>query len=139
MLALTVYIAGFAALGLVSLFAWVKGGALERQGTVVIVAAWLLSAIVPLGGRASPAWLLVAIDVLLLIYLSYQAAFSHRRWPIAAAGFQLLIVANHFAFARNLALEQWAYFTAYYIWSWGVIAALAVGAARSPWGRQING
>ncbi|WP_312689567.1 hypothetical protein [Brevundimonas nasdae] len=139
MLALTIYLAGFAALGLVSLFAWAKGGALERQAAVVIAGAWLLSAVVPLSGRASPAWSLVAIDVLLLIYLSYLAAFSQRRWPIAAAGFQLLIVANHFAFARNLALEQWAYFTAYYIWSWGVLGALAVGAARTLRRRQTNG
>lgn len=131
MLALTIYMAGFAALALTCIFAGFRGGALERQAAAVIAAAWLLSAVAPLAGRASPAWVLVAIDVVLLIYLSYQAAFSHRKWPIAAAGFQLLIVANHFVFATNLRLEQWAYFTAYYIWSWGVLIALAVGVARA--------
>ena len=128
MLALTVYIAGFVALGATALAAVLRGGALERQAAAVIVLAWIASALAPLGSRTGPSWAIVAIDGLLLLYLLYQAAFSRRLWPMAGAGFQLLIVATHVAFAVRPGLEQWGYFTAYYLWSWGVLAALAAGA-----------
>ncbi|GAA0627149.1 hypothetical protein GCM10009422_25070 [Brevundimonas kwangchunensis] len=76
-------------------------------------------------------WPLFAIDVSLLIYLLYLAVFAKRLWPVAAAGFQLLIVATHVTFAMRPELEQWGYFSAYYLWSWGQLAALAVGAWRT--------
>lgn len=127
MLALTVYVAGFVALGLTALLAFVRGGPLEKQAAAVVAAAWIGSALAPLNGRIGPSWVIVAIDVLLLIYLLYHAAFSRRLWPVAAAGFQLLILATHAAFGLRPDLEQWGYFTAYYLWSWGVLAALAGG------------
>lgn len=128
MLALAVYIAGFVALALVVGLALVRGGPLERQVAVVVALAWIASALAPLNGRVGPSWAIVAIDAALLVYLLYHAAFSRRLWPIAAAGFQLLIIATHAAFALRLELEQWGYFTAYYLWSWGVLSALAAGA-----------
>lgn len=131
MLALTVYIAGFVALAVVALLAFLRGGRLERQAAGVIVLAWLASALAPLGGRTGPSGVIVGIDVLLLIYLLYHAAFSRRLWPVVAAAFQLLIVATHAAFGLRPDLEQWGYFTAYYAWSWGVLAALAAGALTS--------
>lgn len=131
MLALTVYISGFVALAITALLAFLRGGALEKQAAGLIVLAWLASALAPLGGRIGPSWVIIGIDVLLLIYLLYHAAFSRRLWPVAAAGFQLLIVATHAAFGLRPDLEQWGYFTAYYVWSWGVLAALAVGALTS--------
>ncbi|GAA0655525.1 hypothetical protein [Brevundimonas lenta] len=115
-------------MGLTVLLAFLRGGALEKQVAGVVGAAWIASALVPLGGRIGPAWLLVAIDVGLLLYLLYQAAFAKRFWPVVAAGFQLLIVATHATFALRIQLEQWGYFTAYYLWSWGVLACIAVGA-----------
>jgi hypothetical protein len=113
------------------LLAWFRGGPLERQIALVVAAAWLASALAPLEGRINPATTLVVIDVALLLYLLYHAAFSRRTWPIGAAGFQMLIVANHFTFALREALEQWAYFTAYYLWSWGVLVCIAVGSMRA--------
>ncbi len=128
MTALVVYVAGFVALALVTGLAFLRGGALEREVAVVVAVAWIASALAPLGDRTGPSWVLVGIDLALLLYLLYQAAFAGRLWPIAAAGFQLLIVATHAAFALRLELEQWAYFTAYYLWSWGVLLSLAAGA-----------
>lgn len=131
MLALTVYISGFVALAIAALLAFLRGGALEKQAAGLIVLAWLASALAPVGDRIGPSGVIVGIDVLLLIYLLYHAAFSGRLWPIAAAGFQLLILATHAAFGLRPDLEQWGYFTAYYVWSWGVLAALAAGAVMS--------
>lgn len=114
------------------MLAFWRGGALEKQVACVVAAAWIASALAPLGGRIGPAGLLVAIDVGLLLYLMYHAAFSRRMWPVAAAGFQMLIVATHVTFALRIQLEQWGYFTAYYLWSWGVLLCIAIGAIRSP-------
>ena len=111
--------------------AFVRGGALEKQVSCVVATAWIASALAPLEGRIGPASLLVVIDVALVLYLLYQAAFSRRFWPVAAAAFQLLIVANHVAFALRIQLEQWGYFTAYYLWSWCVLLCIAVGALRA--------
>lgn len=121
------YIAGFVALFLVTLLALVRGDRLEREVAVVVAIAWLASAVAPLGDRTLPPWMIVAIDIVLFLYLAYHAAFSGRIWPIAAAGFMLLILANHAVFALNWELKQWAYFSAYYIWSWGVLLSLALG------------
>ncbi|MBW8304976.1 MAG: hypothetical protein K0M78_13830 [Brevundimonas sp.] len=132
MLASVSYIAGFFALGFTVLLALFRGGRLEKEVAVVVAVAWLASALAPLNGRVGPAWVLIGIDIALLLYLLYRAAFSRRWWPIFAAAFQLLIVATHFTFAARLQLEQWAYFTAYYLWSWGVLVCLAAGALTTP-------
>jgi len=128
MLALTAYVAGFIALGATALTVVLRGGRLERQAIAIVALAWVASALAPIGDRTGPSWAIAAIDGLLLLYLLYLAAFSRRLWPVAAAGFQLLILATHAAFAVRSELEQWGYFTAYYLWSWGVLAALTVGA-----------
>jgi len=121
------YIAGFVALFVMMTLALVRGDRLEREVAIVVTIAWLASALAPLGNLAWPPWVIVAIDVALFLYLAYHAAFSRRLWPIAAAGFMLLILANHAVFALNWQLRQWAYFSAYYIWSWGVLLAITIG------------
>lgn len=115
-------------MGLTILVAFLRGGRLEKEVSVVVGVAWIASALAPLNGRTGPAWVLVAIDVALLLYLLYHAAFARRFWPVIAAGFQLLIVATHATFALRIQLEQWGYFTAYYLWSWGVLACIVTGA-----------
>ncbi len=124
------YYAGFVALGLTLIIAFWRGGKLEKQVAVVVAIAWLASAFAP-NDNLSLSWALFAIDVGLLLYLLYLAAFAKRRWPMLAAAFQLLIVATHVTFAMRLHLEQWGYFTAYYLWSWGVLACIVVGALRA--------
>lgn len=127
------YYAGFVVLALTVLAAFWRGGRLEKQLAAVVAVAWLASAVVP-NDQSSLSWPLFAIDVGLVIYLLYHAVFSRRRWPMAAAGFQMLIVATHIAFLLRPHLEQWGYFTAYYLWSWGVLAAILVGSLRTPKG-----
>jgi len=125
---LSFYQAGFVALAVVCLLAFARGGSLEKQVAAVVAVAWIASALVPAANLASPSWALIAIDSALLVYLLYHAIFSKRFWTVAAAACVLLLVATHAAFALRLELEQWAYFTAYYVWSWGVLASIAAGA-----------
>jgi uncharacterized membrane protein len=62
------------------------------------------------------------------LLLLYGVVSSGRRWLIAAAGFQFLVLATHYAFASNLQLEQWGYISAYYVWNIGVIGSLMIGS-----------
>jgi len=52
---------------------------------------------------------------------------SGRRWTQVAAGFQVLVLATHYVFATNSALDQWAYVSAYYVWNIALIASLLAG------------
>lgn len=125
------YWGGMAAMAATCLFALARGGALEKQAGCVIAVAWIASALAPTD-LDRPLWAVSVIDLLLLAYFLYHAAFSKRGWPMWAAGFQLLIVATHFAFVRNPALEQWGYLTAYYIWSLLVLVSLFAGTLWRP-------
>jgi hypothetical protein len=68
-----------------------------------------------------------AADTLLLLLLLWVALRSSRWWPMSAAGFQLLAVMTHVAKAIDPGLQQWAYITAGVIWTYLLLAALAVG------------
>lgn len=129
-IATTIYIAGHVAMALTFLLALWRGGSLEKQVASVVGVAWVASVFAP-NDRSNLSWVLLAIDIGLLMYLLYHAAFSRRLWPVAAAGFQLLIVATHTTFGLRDHLEQWGYFTAYYLWSWGVLACIVVGTLRA--------
>lgn len=118
----------------VTLLAFWRGGRWEKLTATALVSAWLLTALGPFDHRETP-WVAVAADGMVFLFLLYAALRSGRRWAQAAAGFQFLILATHYAFASNRSLEQWAYVSAYYVWNIAVIAALLTGIiwrARQP-------
>lgn len=125
-----VYYSGFVAMALTLVIAFWRGGRLEKQVASVVGVAWIASAFAP-NDNLSLSSVIFAIDIALMLYLFYCAAFSRRLWPMAAAAFQLLIVATHVSFALRVQLEQWGYFTAYYLWSWSVLACIVVGSLRA--------
>lgn len=85
------------------------------------------TALTPFDGVNVPLTVVV-MDGSVALVLLYGAAFGDRRWLLAAAAFQLLVLANHLAFVRFHEIQRWAYVTASYLWSFGVLLALAVGA-----------
>jgi len=111
---------------LVGLAALLRGGRWERITVGVLAAAWIGSALTPFN-RIDPPWMAIAIDTAVFLFFLYAALYSGRGWTSAAASFQFLILCTHFVFARDRALEQWAYISAYYVWNLGVIGALACG------------
>ncbi len=111
----------------VSLAALLRGGRWERIAVGVLTAAWIGSALTPFN-KVDPPWIAIGIDVAVFLFFLYAALYSGRGWTSAAASFQFLILCTHFVFARDRALEQWAYISAYYVWNLGVIGALACGA-----------
>lgn len=133
-------------LGLVVLFAvsaaaFLKGGSEER-----LIAACLLmnvTATVVLRDPSWPhlQWAAFGVDLAQLGVLVGIALRSAKYWPLAAAGFHLLTVLTHIAKMIDPQLHQWAYITAIVIWTYLLIAALAVGTWntwRRPYGVRTD-
>ena len=76
-----------------------------------------------------------AVDVLSLAVFVGVALRSESFWPLCVSAFQLLGVMTHVAKMVDPALEQWAYITAGIIWTYLLMAALAVGTWNA-WRRR---
>jgi hypothetical protein len=111
----------------VGLLALLRGGIWERAAVGVLAAAWIGTSLAPFN-HVDPPWIAIAIDAAVFLFFLYAALYSGRGWTSGAAAFQFMILCTHFVFARDRALEQWAYVSAYYVWNLGVIVALACGA-----------
>lgn len=129
-----IFLATLCLLVLVCLAAVWRGGVHERIAAGLLVLAWIGRNAIDWDGRSIP-WLVIAIDAGLALVFLYVAIFTRRTWALFAAGFVVLLLATHTAFAMNLQLEQWSYITAYYIWSIALIISLASGCL---WSSQRN-
>lgn len=112
----------------------IRGGSWERAVAFAIIVGGVISAVAPFDHR-SPPWFAIGADAGVFLLILYGVVSNGRRWLVAAAGFQFLVLATHYAFVSNLRLEQWAYISAYYVWSIGVIGSLIVGSLA----RRRNG
>lgn len=129
----------FEVYGLVALFlacalAFWRGGTQERRLAVVIAVAWIGSVVVDNDGSRTIQWAIFIVDMILAIWLLSEAILGRKLWPAFAAGAQVMIVMTHVAFFTDARIVHEAFFSAYYVWSYVVLACLAVGsllAARS--------
>jgi hypothetical protein len=112
------------------------GRRFERWVAVATLAAWLLSALVHRADNDQVQWGIFTVDLIYLLVLIGLAVFERRMWILFMAAFQLLVVLTHVVFMTDLTLKQWAFFSAYYLWSDAQLAALAVGVAQAWWGRR---
>lgn len=108
-------------------FALWKGGWSERSVAIGFLAAWLISPLVRLGGWNGPAWTGLTVDGGLLALLLFVALRTRRYWPLFAAAFELLSVLTHIARLVDPGVRAWAYATADAIWTYLLLAVLAVG------------
>lgn len=105
-----------------------KGGPPERIVAVANVVASLVSGLVQnRNNLVDPQWSLLAVDIVFLGLLLWLALRSDRYWPLFTAAFQLLSVVGHLAIMADPTVGGWAYITSGVIWSYLVLAALAVG------------
>lgn len=111
---------------LTAALAFWRGGRWEKAAAVVLGLAWAVTALSPFDHQSAP-WFAIAADGAVFLFLLYAALQSGARWTQAAAGFQILVLATHYVFATNTALEQWAYVSAYYVWNIALIASLLGG------------
>ena len=115
------------------------GRRLERLVALATLAAWGLSALVHGVDNDQVQWGLFAVDLTYLFVLIGLAVFERRLWILFMTAFQLLVVLNHVVFMTDMTLKQWAFFSAYYLWSDAQLAALAVGVAQAWWGKRRAG
>ena len=113
---------------LVCAFALWKGERIERTVAIAFMAAWLLTLIVDDRWRwGDPQWNVIAVDVALLVVLAGLAMTTGLNWLLFAAAFQLLGVATHLAIIVEPRFVAKTYLTGLILWSYLVIASLAVG------------
>jgi len=120
------YFLVLASLALTALASLWRGGPWERATATLLIIAWIGTSLAPFD-FVNPPWIAIAIDAAVFLFLLYAAVYSDRRWTLAAAAFQFLILATHYVFVQDKRLEQWAYVSAYYVWNLALILSLAVG------------
>ena len=121
-------------------FALWKGDRPEKLGGGVLAAAWILSAAAQDWPRADgPEYGILAVDVAYLAFSLWLGLSSARVWALCVAAFQLLIVLTHVATIIDLRIGQFGFFSAYFIWSYLIIVALAVGTVQALRRRRVGG
>lgn len=128
---------GLGALLLVCVLAGWRGGVPERRTVTVVSLCWIASVVVDNDGSRGVQWAILAVDVFLGGWLVFQALACNRYWLLVAAGAQILILLTHVGFALTPEMMQEGFFSAYYIWSYVVLLALAIGSLSSR--RQVAG
>lgn len=127
---------GAATMALVCGFALLRGRWPERAFGVALAVCWIASEAfqdLRLGHHTQP--IIFAIDVALWIFLLTLTLRVDRFWLLWATAFQFLIVLTHIMAALDIRIGQWAFFSAYLVWSYGDLAALGLGVmfeARRP-------
>jgi len=83
-------------------------------------------------------WAIFAIDVLLAIWLAEEVRFGPRIWLYFALAAQVMIVMTHIAFMIQSEIVQDAFYSACYLWSYVVLASLAIGSLFKPVGLRTK-
>jgi hypothetical protein len=117
-------------LGWIIFAAWMRCGWDARVVATAILGATFLTPLAQSQGFAGPEMGIVFVDALLFAVLLAVALRSQAFWPIWAAGFQLGALAVHFAAARLPQMIPAAYAETLVIWSFPVLAVVAVGILR---------
>lgn len=125
-----IFLATLSLLLLAGIIAWWRGGKVERTSVGVLALAWVLRNANDWDGVSIP-WGVITVDGFVFLILLYFAAFSQKTWTLFATGFAFLVLATHIAFLLNLALEQWSYITAYYLWMLALQLSLILGTLWS--------
>ena len=112
----------------VCLFAAWPGIPAQRWAAAAVFLAWMGSA--ALQDREdliNPQYAIFALDVVAAAAFTAMALAWRKTWLMAMAAFQLLTTATHVAVMIDLRIWVYAYLTAYLVWSYALLAALAWG------------
>ena len=110
----------------VSLAALWGGGQPERRAALANLLAWFLTPLAYLAD-ARLQWGVLTVDAVFLAYLLYLSLTTNRLWLLFATAFQLLGIVTHLATAADAYLPALPYRWGLVIWSYLVLASLAVG------------
>jgi hypothetical protein len=128
-----------ACMSAVSLFAFWAGGRPERVVAAANLAAWVGTFLAYDRLRFGDVQLgVLLVDAAFLAVLVWVALTARRWWPLFAAAFQLLGLVIHLATELDSGIVLLTYLRGLMIWSYLVLAALALGAS-SAWRRRRAG
>ena len=109
-----------------------RGGAPEKIASGLLLTSGVLSYLSGANphGFQHVEWDVFGIDCALLAALFVLAMRANRYWPLWITSMQLATVFSHLALAALNTRMPWAYATAETIWSFPMVAILAIGALR---------
>lgn len=117
-----------------TLYALTWGGAPERIGVILMVAAALgtytVSGPDPVVNFSSVQTAVFVIDLILLLALGAVALASNRYWPLWVTAMQFVTMWSHVAFWSIAAKAPWAYAVASTIWAYPMMLFVALGTMR---------
>lgn len=120
----------FALLLVVSLYAFVAGGAPERIGTgayaLACIASHLVFSAPPIKFRSVETGVFI-VDVLVFVAFIVLALRANRFWPLWVSAFLGLGILAHLARSAGPNAIPWAYQVVMSIWSYPILAILALG------------
>jgi hypothetical protein len=122
-----------ALLFLVCGYAWRKGGAPERAVALILLVGTFLTALaasLPAVSYDTVEIGILLVDIVAFLALFGVALFAERFWPMCIAGLQLVGLAGHLAMSTQPGLLPWAYAFILSIWSYPMLALLALGTWR---------
>lgn len=123
---------GAALMAAVCLFTAWPGARPQRWAAAAVFVGWIGSA--ALQDREdliNPQYAVFVLDVAAAAIFSTMALVWRRGWLMAIAAFQLLTAATHVAVMIDLRIWVYAYITAYMVWSYALLAALAFGGVQA--------
>jgi hypothetical protein len=116
----------------VCLFAAWPGARPQRWAAAFVFLAWIGSAALQdRDDLINPQYAIFALDVVAAAAFTGMALAWRKTWLMAMAAFQLLTTATHVAVMIDLRIWVYAYLTAYLVWSYALLAALAWGGVQA--------
>ena len=129
----------WAFLAISALFVFLRGGAPERVGMAIAIAASVCSFVAgTLEGRefASPEISVFIVDLAVLAAFALLALKADRFWPIGVAALQIGGVTSHFAAAASSGVIAWVYSIGQALWGYPIILLIVWGSVRHR--RRLN-
>lgn len=114
-------------------YALARGGAPEKIGAAIFLAAALLSVALeqPNGARWNSVELgVLAVDLAVFVGFFMLSVGANRFWPLWMSGMQGVQVFSHFAIALDAKVIPWAYWNAQTLWAYPMLVLLAVATLR---------
>lgn len=127
---------GLGALLLTLALAWLLGDSVERRISVMVAVAWIGSTFLDNDASRTIQWPILAVDILLTIGLIAETIFGRKLWPVVATAAMFMIDMTHVGFLIDHSLVREAFFCAYYLWSYVVLAAIIAGSLLTTLNRR---
>lgn len=98
---------------------------------IAVAVGWVGSAVLQNRQNAiDPQYAVFALDsVAVLVFVGLALRYRHG-WLMMLAAFLLLTTFTHIAVMIDLRINVWAYFTAYFVWSYLMLVALVWGGVQ---------